>query len=240
MAAGARRLYDADVGAVADRRGRSGTPRRRRARHGLARRSMPTTSRTRAATSPRATGRGSADGPSRRRSTWCAATSRASRCPRAIGSSERTEPGRSTCRDERTTPEPAACRALRRGRDPADGALAARGRRDRPRGAARCPRARWMPAGEPARDAAVPRSDGSWTTLPWLRTAARPRSRRRRAVRGPRQRARRVPVVGVGLGCSWAGLDDAEAAAALARGAGDRRCLAPEFRAETAALHGRT
>ena len=85
MAAGARRLFGADVAVSLTGAAGPGAARRRRARERCGSASTPTTCTTRVGTGRRASASGSAGGPSRRRSISCAATSRACRSPTATG-----------------------------------------------------------------------------------------------------------------------------------------------------------
>ena len=196
---------------VRGRRRRLADGRRRSASHMAARSrgrcgsaSTPMASRTLAATSHRATGRGCVAGPSRRRSTSCVATSRAGRCPTATASSEAATGAVATERSSGPGDEAAA--AVRRRGDPGRGWPTPSRRRSQPGGEA-FPRARWVPrenwhvtlvflgpTSSPTGPVG-PRSGSPWSAR------ADPRFRRAcgASARSPRRDRARV---------LWAGLDD--------------------------------
>ena len=144
-------------GGLAHRRRGARAARRRRARHGLDR---PRRRRRLARAWLRRVGRSRracVDGPSRRRSTWCVATSRACRSPRAIASSDPERSERSATRVRRRplrlfvgVGPPASLASI----EAADRSPGRRARARRPMGAAREPgTSRWRSSGRRTRGA---------------------------------------------------------------------------------------
>ena len=141
---------------VPDRCRRSRAARRRGAGNGVdrpGRRGCPPRA---SVTSRRGSASGCGGGRSRRRSTWCVATSRARRCPKAIASSDAAGPQAGRAVDRRTRGDAAGgCSSASRSRQAVADAIEASVRAM----ASGAPRGAMGAAREPARDDALPRVD---------------------------------------------------------------------------------